>query len=117
MTEMFTMTGTGDVTEIAGILQNELPECGISCELVSCVERSRKDFKAVMLVFEKYFYRTGNRDSISVLASGDDGRVTVDALGSGGGASAFFNYDLGISKKRSSCFCMSFFKLFRCAQG
>lgn len=37
-----------------------------------------------MMVFEKYYYRAQNRASLSVFITEIDGRVTVDAISTGG---------------------------------
>ena len=88
---MLTLQGTGDPREIAVLLQSGIPNSGISCELVSRVERSG----VVLLIFEKYYFRNSSRASLTVLISGEDGRVTVDAVASGAGNGTLFNFDWG----------------------
>ena len=49
----------------------------------------------VVMVFEKYFMRASNRVSLTVVVSGSEGEVQVDAIGSGGGQGAIFSFSWG----------------------
>ena len=90
------MRGSGSVSGVSQIVTDGILSSGISCELVGRADRSFSDgTRATMLVFEKYFYRAGNRASISVMISGRDGNVSVDAVGAGGGTSVFFRFSWG----------------------
>jgi hypothetical protein len=48
-----------------------------------------------MLVFEKYYMRSSNRTSLSVMLTQNLDTVYVDAVGSGGGQGALFRFSWG----------------------
>ncbi len=90
------MQGNGSVSHISSVISDGILNSGISCELVDRADRHLSDgTRATMLVFEKYYYRAGNRASLSVLITGSDDRVIVDAIGSGGGSGVFSNFSWG----------------------
>ncbi len=91
-----TMRGGGSVSSVSSIIISGMQDSGISCELVDRADRHFTDgTRATMLVFEKYYWRASNRASLSVMISGKDGNVTVDAIGSGGGTGVFFSFSWG----------------------
>lgn len=90
-----TMRGGGSVSSAVSIIQDGVEQSGISCELVDRADRYHGDVRSTLLVFEKYYWRAGNRASLSVLVSGTDGNVTVDAIGSGGGNGIFLSFSWG----------------------
>ena len=65
-------------------LREEIPNCGISCELSDQSYRVIGDVHVSVLVFEKYFMRAGNYASLTLVLSGRDGDVGVDIIGAGG---------------------------------
>lgn len=85
------MTGKGSAAQIASMLMNEIPNSGMSCELVDSVRRTVGGSSLYVMVFEKYYWRASNRASLTVVISGaDDDTVFVDAIGSGGGQGPIF---------------------------
>jgi hypothetical protein len=90
-----TMTGQGNVDEIAELLANEIPNSGISCRLVDSIYRSVGTAGVYVMVFEKYYWRADNQASLTVIVSGEGGVVCVDAIGSGGGQGPFFKFSWG----------------------
>lgn len=89
------MTGRGSVDAVAALLTEHVPRSGLSCELVESVRRDVGRSSAYLLVFEKYYMRAGNRASLTVMVTGDNGEVYVDAVGSGGGQGALFRFSWG----------------------
>ena len=87
--------GKGTVDEIAALLSNEIPQTGITCEQVASIRKTAGNSVIYMLVFEKYYMRSENRASLTILITGDQGNVTVDAVGSGGGQGALFRFSWG----------------------
>ena len=77
-------TGSLRISEVEAILRDELPNCGLSCELSDRAAHRIGDVEIVTLVFEKYFMRAGNYASLTVVISGHDGQVGVDLIGAGG---------------------------------
>ncbi len=90
-----TMRGHGTVSDVAEIIINGIDRSGISTELVELVDRYYSDVRVTMLVFEKYYWRTSSRASLSVLITGKGDAVTVDAVGAGGGNGVFLNFSWG----------------------
>ncbi len=90
------MRGSGTVASVAHIIEDGIYKSGISCELVDRADRAFSDgTRATMLVFEKYYWRAGNRASLSVMITGKNNTVNVDAVGSGGGTGIFFSFSWG----------------------
>ncbi|HOS19043.1 MAG TPA: DUF6054 family protein [Clostridia bacterium] len=89
------MTGKGNVGQIASLLAGEIANSGLSCELVDSVRRTVGGSSFYMMVFEKYYWRASNRASLTVLVSGAGDTVCVDAVGSGGGQGPVFKMSWG----------------------
>lgn len=89
------MRGRGTVNGIVSAIVSGLEAGSVSCTLCEKAERNFGDTKIVMLVFEKYYWRAGNRASLSVLVSGKNENVIVDAVSSGGGQGIFFSFSWG----------------------
>lgn len=89
------MRGSGGAEQIAALLEREIPNSGLSCELVDSVRRSFGDSGLYIMVFDKYYMRNSSRASLTVAVSGAGGNVYVDAIGSGGGTDALFRFSLG----------------------
>ena len=89
------MSGRGNVDQVAGMLEGEIQNSGFSCTLVDRVQRNVGSVKVIVMVFEKYFMRAANRASLTVMVSGEDETVCVDAIGSGGGQGAIFKFSWG----------------------
>lgn len=92
------MFGTGDVNAVADILLHELNESAFSCELVDSVDRTVGDARIITMVFEKYYWRSSNYASLTVVICGENGRISVDAIGSAGGQSLFLKMSWGAEK-------------------
>ena len=90
-----TMSGTGDIDQIANIIIREMKDCSISCQLVDSVRRDWDPFTSIMLVFEKYFMQASNRASLSIMLNQADDIVTADIIGSGGGQGPLFGFSWG----------------------
>jgi hypothetical protein len=89
------MTGKGNAGEIAGILQTEIQNSAMSCELVDSTTRTVGDTAFYLMVFDKYYMRNSSRASLSVTVLGHGDTVYVDAIGAGGGQGALFNFSWG----------------------
>ena len=53
------------------------------------------DAKIAVRVFDKYYMRNGNRDSLSVTLVGHGTDIFVSAIGAGGGQGVFINFSWG----------------------
>lgn len=89
------MTGRGNAEEIAGMLSKEIQDSAMSCELVDSSSRRIGEISYYLMVFDKYYMRNSSRASLSVSVIGYGDMVYVDAIGSGGGQGALFNFSWG----------------------
>lgn len=89
------LSGKGNVDDISRLLQDGVTSSGFSCELIGSSERTVGESKAVLLVFEKYYIRSSNRASLSIMLTQVYDTVYVDAVGAGGGQSALFRFSWG----------------------
>lgn len=53
------------------------------------------DTKITVRVYDKYFFRNGNRASLSVTVVGNNDHIFISAIGAGGGQGIFINFSLG----------------------
>lgn len=84
------MVGAGSVTETAAYIKNEMIESGsITLELKDEVCHLQDGVGINLLVFERYYMRTGSYASLTVAVTGDEETVYVDGIGSGGGGGIF----------------------------
>lgn len=89
------MTGSGIPSEINDYLTQGILDSGLSCELLDRVQRGGGDQFMTVSVFEKYYWRSSNRASLTPVVCGAGGRVYVDAIGSGGGQGPLFKFSWG----------------------
>ncbi len=90
-----TFKGTGDIKEIVDYLIKGVQDSGFSNELVHSITRESGNEKTYLLVFEKWYYRTGSRASLTVLVTESYDTVIVDAIGAGGGQGFIFKFTWG----------------------
>ena len=89
------MQGQGNVHHVACLLREQITASGLSCEQVGETRRQIEGISVYVMVFEKYYMRASNRASLTVVVSGDEQEVCVDAIGSGGGQGAIFRFSWG----------------------
>lgn len=99
------LKGKGDAMNVAAIIGNAVADSGISCQLVDSVNRRIGGNYLSVSVYEKFFYRAGNRASLTVSVVGNGSEVIVDAIGSGGGQGAFFKFSWGAEKSFVNVVC------------
>jgi hypothetical protein len=87
--------GRGSFRTVVSQLQEELLNSALSIELVDSQEYLVGDAHVGLYVYDKYYWRAGNRASLSVSVVENEGRITVCAIGSGGGQGAFFRFSWG----------------------
>ncbi len=90
-----TLYGTGSVPQVADMLAKRIQASGMSCSLVDSMRRDLGEAIVIVMVFEKYFMRASSRASLTVIVTGQDDQVQVDAIGSGGGQGAIFSFSWG----------------------
>ncbi len=89
------MSGSGSAAAIAEYLSEKIQSSGLSCQLLDSAHHCAAGTELILMVFEKYYYRAGNRASLTVSIFCAAGRVTVDAIGSGGGQGPIFRMSWG----------------------
>lgn len=79
---------------IGGSVTGELIDnyTAYECNGVSCI----------VLVFEKHYWRVGNRLTLTVVIDNLNGVTNVRSIG-GGGGEGFFSFDWGASSSFSNC--------------
>lgn len=53
------------------------------------------DTQVAVRVYDKYFFRNGNRASLTLTVAGKGDDLRVSAIGAGGGSGIVFNFSLG----------------------
>ncbi|QSX09172.1 hypothetical protein J0B03_03630 [Alkalibacter rhizosphaerae] len=89
------MEGRGNGEELANQIAMEIGESGMSVELVDSVTRQVGDVTIYIMVFEKYFMRSSNRASLTVVLTCRQDQIQVDAIGAGGGQGVFLRFSWG----------------------
>lgn len=87
----------------AEIIKSEIINGSITGELIDCHTVKGDNGKiCVVSVYEKHYYRAGNRLTLTVIIDNMDGNTNVYLI-SGGGGEGFFRFDWGASKNFESC--------------
>ncbi|WP_312654438.1 DUF6054 family protein [Proteiniclasticum sp.] len=89
------MQGKGNGNDIAELITREMESSGMSTQLVDSITRQTGDLYMHILVFEKYYMRSSNRASLTVVVTDADHDIKVDAIGAGGGQGVFFRFSWG----------------------
>ncbi len=89
------MVGTGTIDQVSGAIYNEVVNGSITGECRLDVKATFENGQSRMMVFEKYYYRAGNRASLSVMISQIDDRITVDAVSTGGSTGVLIKFNWG----------------------
>ncbi|MET3576507.1 DUF6054 family protein [Bhargavaea ullalensis] len=79
----------------AADLVREAISSSVSGRLVDQYVRTHGAQDMVVLIMEKYFMRTNNRATLTLVADNFDGKTKVRLTGSGGGEGAFLRFDWG----------------------
>jgi len=99
------LRGPGIPEEIAGTIIEGVTSSGASCEIIGRIDRFVGGEAVILLVFEKYYMRSSNRASLSVLVTGSEGCVNVDAVGAGGGTGVFLRFSWGTEESFEQTVC------------
>lgn len=89
------MKGKGNVKAVSEELTRTILNSGVSCELVDRSYNKYQDVEVDIRVFEKFYYRSSNRASLTIVVSGNDQNTTVTAIGAGGGQGPLFKLSWG----------------------
>jgi hypothetical protein len=86
------------VQEAADIIYNEVVDGSITGELIDKYEiKDESTLKCMVMVFEKHYYRAGNRLTLTVVLDNLGSNTRVH-YASGGGGEGLFRFDWGASE-------------------
>jgi AcrR family transcriptional regulator len=85
--------GKGSVAEISKYLEDEL--VGLHTTMVYKNESKIEDSDVILHIFERYYHRNKERAALTVLISGKDDDVRVEAVAAGGGGGLMFRINFG----------------------
>jgi hypothetical protein len=83
----------------ADCLNTEIVDGSISGELLDDYTINYENgHMSRILLFEKYYYRVGNRLTLTVVLDNADGKTRIHSVSGGGGNGALFSFDWGASE-------------------
>lgn len=86
------------VDEAVNLIEREIIEGSITGTLIDSFEiKSSDNKKGVMMVFDKHYYRAGNRLTLTVLIDDLEGYTRVHYI-AGGGGEGLFRFDWGAAE-------------------
>ncbi len=89
------MQGRGNGNDLANLIISEMESSGMSTQLVDSITRKTGDVSMYIMVFEKYYMRSSNRASLTVVLTEMNNEIKVDAIGAGGGQGVIFKLSWG----------------------
>lgn len=93
---VYTNTVRGDADRVAAHVDRSLTGSLVGLDLVHHTASSCGGARVLLYVYDKYYFRNGNRASLTVQYIGQPGgTVQVTAVGSGGGSGLLFNFSWG----------------------
>lgn len=90
-----TVCRAGCLQELIGPLQQQILNCGMSCELVDSYGDRFGEVTVWVMIYEKYFMRSSNRASLTLTLIETGGVVTANVMASGGGQGAWHRFSWG----------------------
>ncbi|HEY8389481.1 MAG TPA: DUF6054 family protein [Clostridia bacterium] len=88
-------TISGNLEQVAHRLQQKILSSVLSMNLVDESHYEHEDFKVIVQVYDKYFYRNKSRASLTLTLVNHNNDIFVSAIGAGGGQGIIFNFSLG----------------------
>ena len=85
----------GDFGGVLSLLEYSIQESGGSVELVDRTDYDLGDTRVAVRVYDRYYFRTASRASLTLTVVGHGDRVMVSAIGAGGGNGIIVNMDWG----------------------
>ncbi len=92
------MNGTGTVEDISNKIKTAVMKSGGDCKIIENVTHQYSAYFVKMMVFEKYVGRTTNLIHFTVLVSGANDVVVVDAVATEGANSMLSRFSWGIEE-------------------
>lgn len=89
--------------EAMRIIDNEIVNGSVTGEKIDEYVREHDGRFIAVLVYEKLYYRAGNRVTLTAVIDNLNGVTHIHAVGSGGGQGVFFRFDWGASDNFENC--------------
>ena len=82
--------------EAANLVEEAIVHGSFSGKVIDTYHRQVGEYEILVIVFEKYYMRTSNRASLTLVIDNLEGTTKVHATASGGGEGAIFRFDWGV---------------------
>jgi hypothetical protein len=86
---------TGEFWKVLNRLHEDIMKSAATMNLVDESDFNIGNINIAVRVYDKYFFRNGNRVNLSLTVAGNDSEVHISAIGAGGGQGIIFNFSLG----------------------
>lgn len=97
--ELAQYKGVGAFDETVRQITKGIENSAITAELLQSARHTIGGQKVALLGFEKYFYRSGNRGTLTIMVAEDEfNNIFVDVISGGTSQGVFFKFDWGASK-------------------
>ncbi len=95
MPATYTLTCTPEYA--ASIIRQTVEDGSITGELIDRYDRQAGEYRCIVLVFEKHYYRVGQRLTLTVTIDNLSGTTRIHTVG-GGGGEGLFGFDWGAAE-------------------
>lgn len=92
---------SGEFGEVLTVLEKEILQNGRGLELVDQSDFEVGENRLAVRVYDKYFFRTGSRASLTLTVAGIGNEVFISSIGAGGGEGIAFRMDWGTEEELS----------------
>lgn len=89
----YTKEFTGDFEQFVNYMHKSILEGSMSATFEDRSDYTIGETRLSFLVYERYSYLGNNRVSLSVLVSGNNNNITIDAITSGGSQAMFVKFN------------------------
>lgn len=87
-----------DINKAANLIENGILQSSMTGEMIDKYEiLTPNNLKCIVMIFEKHYYRAGNRLTLTVTLDDFDGNTRIHYIG-GGGGEGFFKFDWGAAE-------------------
>lgn len=84
--------------EAAERIEKRILGDSVSGELIDKYEIAGSEGKVLVMVFEKFYYRAGNRLTLTLTIDDYQGESRIHYVGGGGGTGSFIKFDWGAAE-------------------
>lgn len=90
-----TLRGIGNAAQIINAVDQEIEQSGMSVDIVGRNTLHLDDVTVYLRVYEKFYYRAGNRVSLTLMLCESRGEIHATAVSAGGGNGVFLRFSWG----------------------